>query len=290
MTTASASSLEHLLERWKREAESGVCDTGRYRSSYHVWGAGPPLVFLHGMADRSISFAPLMAVLSDEFRCIAYDLPTGQEDGARLSRYTHSDLTQDLFVLLDHLKLRQSYVFGASFGATIALAAAHARPDRVPRLALREGFAHRRLAKTEILAAGLSRHLRIPLRHLPGHEAIMRRMLPDGFPSRAPEVWHFLVSNTGDIPLSAVACRALLVHELDLRPILGDVHQPVLLLGGDREPLLSVGNEEDQLDALPNAGRTPLEDCGRFAHLTHPEAVASVIRRFLTPSCSSCPL
>jgi pimeloyl-ACP methyl ester carboxylesterase len=205
MSTASASSLGQVLERWQREAEHGVCDTGRYRCSYSVWGAGPPLTFLHGMADRSLSFAPLIALLADEFRCLAYDLPAGKEDEARLSRYTHSDLTQDLFALLDHLKLRQSYVFGSSFGSTIALAAAHAQPDRIPRLALHKGFAHQKLATTEVLSAALSRFLRIPLRKLPGREAVMLRLLPDGLSSRAPELWDFLVRNTGEIPLSAVA-------------------------------------------------------------------------------------
>src|SRR5207245_6866652 len=81
--------LAEALERFEKEAVRGTCDTGRYRCSYSTWGEGPPLVFLHGLADSSQAFVMPMALLSRFFRCISYDLPTGRDDGARLSRYTH---------------------------------------------------------------------------------------------------------------------------------------------------------------------------------------------------------
>ena len=57
------------------------------------------------------------------FRCIAYDLPSGREDGACLKRYTHADLVNDLWSVLDHLDVKQSYLYAAGFGSTVALAA-----------------------------------------------------------------------------------------------------------------------------------------------------------------------
>src|SRR4051794_10505604 len=89
-------SLAEAQERFQREAVQGICDTGRYRARYYVWGNGPPLVFLHGFADSSQSFVLPIAHLSRWFRCIAYDFPTGADDGARLARYTHTDLIEDL--------------------------------------------------------------------------------------------------------------------------------------------------------------------------------------------------
>ena len=125
--------LEEALERFGREAVRGTCDTGRYRMPYYSWGEGPPLVFIHGASDSSRAFLLPIARLSAHFRCVAYDLPAGKADGARLPGYTHADLVRDFWALLDHLGLRQSYVFGSSFGSTVALAALHERPQRLPR-------------------------------------------------------------------------------------------------------------------------------------------------------------
>src|SRR5689334_12136167 len=46
-----------------REARRGVCDTGRYRMPYFVGGGGPPVVYIHGLADQPKAFVPVMAPL-----------------------------------------------------------------------------------------------------------------------------------------------------------------------------------------------------------------------------------
>ena len=99
--------LHDALRRFETEAVRGVCDAGRYRMPYFVWGEGPPLVFIHGVMDSSRAWIMAASRLSAHFRCIAYDLPTGRDDRARLGRVTHADLVQDLWALLDHLKLAQ---------------------------------------------------------------------------------------------------------------------------------------------------------------------------------------
>src|SRR6516162_569228 len=119
-------SLQAILDRFARAAHQGVCDTGRYRCPYFVWGHGPPLLCIPGLADDACSFVQLSYRLSDHFQCIAYDLPAGGRDGACLSRYSQPDLAADVFALLDHLQVRQSCLFGSSFGSTVALAAMHA--------------------------------------------------------------------------------------------------------------------------------------------------------------------
>src|SRR5258708_29503626 len=84
--------LAEAQARFQREVVRGACDTGRYRCPYYVWGSGPPLVMIPGLADDSLSFILVSALLAPHFRCIAYDLPTGSGDGAKLRRITHTDL------------------------------------------------------------------------------------------------------------------------------------------------------------------------------------------------------
>lgn len=283
---ASCSSFLNLAEavqRFQREAHCGVCHTGRYGCAYYTWGSGPPLLLIPGLSDDARSFVLLCALLSKHFRCIAYDLPTGASDGARLSRYGHADLVTDAFTLLDHVGARQSYVFGASFGSTIALAALRAQPQRLPRAVLQGGFARRPLAPAEVLLANLARYWSGPMRALPFYIATMSLPHYGPFRSRSADIWEYFLNRWGSPPMAAVARRALLLHRIDLRPMLPAIRQPVLLACGDRDPLVSPECEEVLLRGLPNARRVELANCGHNPQFTHPEVLADIVRQFLTP-------
>jgi pimeloyl-ACP methyl ester carboxylesterase len=285
--------LADALRRFDNEATHGVCDTGRYRCAYHVWGAGPSLVFVHGLTDSARSFVLPMARLAARFRCVAYDLPTGRGDGARLGRLTHKFLVEDLLTLLDHLGLRQSYLYGSSFGSTVALAALHREPRRFPRAVLQGGFARRPLAPAELLLARLARYWPWPLRALPLREELLIGADRGPFQSCAPEVWRFYLANSGALPMKAVAYRALMLNGVDLRSILPAIRQPVLMVCGDCDPAVNRACEDVLLGGLPNVRRVEVESCGHFPYFTHPDVLAELVRQFLTPpaadGASACP-
>lgn len=282
--------LEAALRRFEQEAVHGICPTGRYRCSYFTWGSGPPLVFIHGLGDLAASYVPVISLLARDFRCIAYEQPVGRGDGAMLRGYRHADLVKDLFALLDHLDLRQSYVLGSSFGSTIALAAMKAQPARIPRAILAGGFAQRLLSPAERWLAQLARFLPGSMRSLPLREHLIRPCLGPGGMSR-PEYFQFLMRNTGSPPITAIARRALLLRMLDLRSLLPEIRQPVLLVCGEYDAVVDRRCEEVLLQGLPHCARAELQDCGHLAHYTHPEAVAALVRQFLTPPPATiCPM
>jgi pimeloyl-ACP methyl ester carboxylesterase len=225
----------------------------------------------------------VISLLAKGFQCIGYEQPTGRGDAAHLGRYTHSDLVQDLFALLDHLGLRQSYVFGSSFGSTIALAAMRAGPGRIPRTVLAGGFAQRLLAPAERLLARLARLLPGSFRSFPFRELIGKQALGPLATSR-PEYFEFFLRNTGLPPTTALGQRALLLNRIDLRALLPEIRQPVLLICGEHDAVVRRDCEEVLLRGLPNCARVEVPDCGHMAHYTHPEVVAELVRRFLTPS------
>jgi pimeloyl-ACP methyl ester carboxylesterase len=221
--------------------------------------------------------------LSAHFRCIAYDQPVGGSDGGRLTGYIHQDLVTDLWALLDHLGLAQSYLLASSFGATIALEALRQQPRRLPRAILQGGLAHRPLRRAELWLARLGRLLPGTTAWLPWRRALLRHFNEGLFDDRPPEVWEYFVDCSGRPRITAVAWQALLLHRLDVRPILREVRQPVLLVCGDRDRIVPPRHEEMLLEGLPNAGRVILEGSGHIPSYTHPEAFAEVVRQFLTP-------
>lgn len=275
--------LRDALRRCEKEAVRGICETGRYRCSYYTWGQGPPLLLIPGMADDALSFVQVAALLSDQFRCTAYDLPAGGGDGARLTRYRHADLVADLFALLDHLQAPQSYLLASSFGSTIALVAMHEQPRRLPRAVLQGGFACRRLTGRELFLARVGRYLPGRQQSFPFRSRRLRRVHHRPFIGREPEIWHFMVTRWGLRSFKAMARQALMLHRLDLRRLLPGIRQPVLLVAGDCDPLVSKESEEELLRGLPNAGRVELSGCGHAPIFSHAEVLAEVVRCFLTP-------
>src|SRR5581483_4862900 len=217
--------LAEARDRFEREATRGVCDTGRYRCRYAVWGEGPPLLFVPGLSDRGNVFVMLAALLSRHFRCVLYDLPVGGADRARLHRTTHDGLVADALALLDQMGARQAYLYGASFGSTVVLRLLHDQPARFPRAVLQGGFARRPLARAEWLLARAARHWGGTIGRLPLYRAVQRHAHFGPFAARPAELWNYYLDN--DRPIAAVAAHALLLHRTDLRPALGAIRQPV---------------------------------------------------------------
>jgi pimeloyl-ACP methyl ester carboxylesterase len=278
--------LDDCLRQWDAGAEPGEFDTGRYRCRYVTWGRGPALVFIPGLSTDARSFVLPIARLRRDFRCVAYDLPTGAGDGANLAGYRHDDLRDDLLALLDHLGLDRAYLLGFSFGATVALSALAGRPRRFPRAVLVGGFARRRLAAAEVFLAHWARYWPGRLADAPLVESVLRRNHHAAFAGRPGADWQFFVEHSGRPAWRTFAHRALLLHQTDLRPLLPAVTQPVLLVHGDRDPLVPGAAQDELRRGLPNATRAEIEACGHQPQFTHPEVLAELVRQYLTPAAT----
>jgi pimeloyl-ACP methyl ester carboxylesterase len=280
--------LQDAYVRFREEATTGICDTGRYQCPYYVWGEGPPLLFVHGLADDSLSFLLPISLLSRHFRCIAYDLPAGEGDRARLNRYRHADLVDDLFALLDHLRIQRGFIFGSSFGSTIALAALRQRPRRFERAILQGGFARRRLAPAEVLLCNLARYWPGSMRMLPLRDQALKAAHYPPFAPREPAVWNFYLDRASRNLMSTLARRALILHRVDLRKLLPEIPHTTLLIRGDCDSLVGKECEDTLLHGLPNASRVAFPDCGHLPYFTHPELLAEVTQQFLVQA--ACPV
>ncbi len=273
--------LAAALARFDREAARGVVHTGRYRMRYRSWGDGPPLVIVHGMADRARSFALVMARLAARFRCVAYELPNGLDDDARVARYRHADYVADLVALLDHLGVDRADVLGSSFGSTIALAALAAHPGRFRRAVLQGGFARRPLRPAERALALFARHWPGRMGQLPGRRLVVAALDKPAFADAPRDVYKFFVANHGRAPIAAVARRGLTIHGLDLRPALSTVRAPLLMIGGDRDALVPRVYEAEVEAGVAGARRVEIARCGHYPQYTHPDRMAAETAAFL---------
>lgn len=223
-----------------------------------------------------------MLHLVHRFTCIAYELPNGLTDGSDLKKYTLQLHAADLEELLDHLGLASAIVLGSSFGSTIALTAMATFPARIPRGVLQGGFAHRPLSRAERSLARVARFWPGWFADWPAiHQSVMKWVAQPTWAATPPEVRHFFLENGSRTPIAAAARRSLIIDRTDLRPLLPTIRQPLLLIGGDRDPLAPLACEHEIERAVPNARRLEILGCGHFPQYTHPKVMAEAMREFL---------
>jgi pimeloyl-ACP methyl ester carboxylesterase len=104
--------------------------------AYEYCGAGTPLVLIHGHPLDHTIWEPVVPLLIDDFELILPDLRGfGLSETVR-TRYQLTDMAADIAALQDTLHIQRTAIVGHSMGGYIALAFAHAYPERVCGLGL----------------------------------------------------------------------------------------------------------------------------------------------------------
>lgn len=104
--------------------------------AYRRRGNGPALVLLHGYPLDHTTWEPVLPFLQDGADLILPDLRGFGESSSPQAGYSLGDMAADVVALLDHLKIKQAVIAGHSMGGYIALAFAHAFPERLRGLGL----------------------------------------------------------------------------------------------------------------------------------------------------------
>ena len=120
--------------------ESRYADVNGVRLHYLAAGAGDPVVLLHGYAQNSHMWRPLIAELAKTHLVIAPDLRGFGKSAKPDSGYDKKSMAQDIRALTQSLGLAQVGVAGHDIGLMVAYAYAAQYPAEVSRIALMDAF------------------------------------------------------------------------------------------------------------------------------------------------------
>ena len=120
--------------------QSRFADVNGVRLHYLIAGNGDPVVLLHGYAETSHMWLPLIAKLADKHTVIAPDLRGFGDSAAPPDGYTKAALAQDIHALMESLNYDRIRLVGHDIGLMVAYAYAAQYPKEVDRLVLMEAF------------------------------------------------------------------------------------------------------------------------------------------------------
>lgn len=126
---------------FKAEPEFGANENvGKYASVnginiyYESYGAGEPLLLLHGNSQSIISFKAQIPQLSKKYRVIAVDTRGQGKSGDDGKTYTYDLFAADMNALLDYLHINSAHIVGWSDGGNTGLIMAMKYPAKVKKL------------------------------------------------------------------------------------------------------------------------------------------------------------
>jgi len=120
--------------------QSKFANVNGLRLHYLTAGEGDPVVLLHGYAENSHMWLPLMKELSKTHRVIAPDLRGFGESGKPADGYTKTVMAQDIHGLARGLGLKSIKIVGHDIGLMVAYAYAAQYPSDVNRIVLMDAF------------------------------------------------------------------------------------------------------------------------------------------------------
>jgi pimeloyl-ACP methyl ester carboxylesterase len=110
------------------------------RLHYLIAGQGDPVVVLHGYAETSHMWRPLMAEIATSRSVIAPDLRGTGQSSTPADGYTKAAMAQDIHALVGKLGYGRIRIVGHDIGLMVAYAYAAQYPSEVDRIVLMDAF------------------------------------------------------------------------------------------------------------------------------------------------------
>jgi len=130
--------LEHHKESWLHtEKEREVMPTVPSGDIYfETHGAGTPVMLVPGLGGVGSYWNPNIPAFAQTYQVVIYDhRGPGQSSHSHI-HYTVDQMTDNLLVVMDHLKIEKAHLVGHSTGGAIGQALAAKHPDRLISLVI----------------------------------------------------------------------------------------------------------------------------------------------------------
>jgi len=243
-----------------------------------IGGAGPAVVFSHGLFMDHEMFAPQVEALKSKYRCISWD-ERGHAGTASetLEPFTYYDSADDLAALLAHLGVKRAVLAGMSQGGFLSLRCALTHPEIVRALILIDTQSgqedpaalegHMQLANAWA-ANGLSDEMAAVIEGI---------ILGEGWDGAA--AWKAKWKTISSVNM--LGCMSTLGSRDDVTGKLGQIKVPALVVHGDGDAAIGLDLGRALAKNLADAELVVVPGAGHAANLTHPAVVNPAIARFL---------
>lgn len=259
------------------------------RIGYLDAGVGPSLLWVPGADGVKETWRHQLPYFAGAYRCVAPDMRAGVEEG-----HTFDRLADDLAEVAEALRIEPAVVIGQSLGGSVAIRFATRHPDRVRGLVLcntlaRVSYEHVRLNRAALVPVAMATTRYLPTAIARAAARAWSRWsvwIYDSSPGRENVVDYALWTGPRTVPASVSSRRVALLRGEDLRPELGSIGVPTLVVKG---PLDSYCPPEWALEIaarIAGARYALVPGTGHCSHISMPGGFNRVVREWLDETSS----
>jgi 3-oxoadipate enol-lactonase len=238
----------------------------------------PWLVLSNSLLTNLSMWDDQVAALKSSFRILRYDQRGHGGTQATEGSYSFDLLVADIVALLDMLGIRRAHFCGLSMGGMTALFLAQRHPQRFDRIIACD------CGPASTPASAQQWKERIDVATKDGMAALVEptitRWFPPDFVAGKPPVLDKVRQMIRSTPIAGFTGCAQALSNYDLRPGLGGIEQPTLLIVGTKDA--TVAGIRQIKEAVRGAALVELEGSGHICNLEQPAAFSGAIRDFLT--------
>lgn len=256
-------------------------------NGYRHWlvQAGPrgalPVVFVHGFPLSHAQWRPQLDDLADRYHVGAYDLRGMGRTEVGDGQYTMESYVDDLFTVMDHLKLDRAVVCGLSMGGYVALRGVERDPSRFRGLVLcdtrsgadtNEGKVGRAEAIERLKRDGVAAY---------GDGFLPKILGPTTLGSRPEVVKAVEGLMRGQRVSGLVGALLAMAARTDTTDALHGIEVPTLVIVGEEDTLTPPAQSREMAARIPESDVVVLPGAGHLSNLEAPEAFNETLRAYL---------
>jgi len=268
---------------------------GKLSVAYTDEGTGPEtIIFIHGLGSSLASWQRNIAVLKEDYRCVALDLPGYGKSGKGVLPFSMEFYADVLANLIHYLGLEKAILAGHSMGGQISMVMALKYPEMVKSLVLIDpaGFETFNEGEKKWFRQVMTPEL---IKLTPVQQ--IRANVVSNFYDMPPEAEYMITDRIAlrdakdfDAYCYAVAQNVHAMVDQPVNHLLDKIVQPTLIVFGENDNLIPnpylhpgktkriarIGDEK-----IPYSDLVMIPKCGHFAQFEKPEAVNKAIISFL---------
>jgi pimeloyl-ACP methyl ester carboxylesterase len=246
--------------------------------AYDVTGTGPGLVLVHGTSATREQWLSLTDAVADRFTVVAPDYSGSGGTTDHGGPVTLADLATEVLAAADDAGLTTFHLVGHSLGAVISAYLAATHPERVCSLALHAAWAY--------TDTRMDAEFRFWVELLRQGPDIFARLLP--LMAFGPRYWETtsasdneeLVRQLRDVVTAGADRQTEVNRTVDLRPLLGQITAPTLVLASVHDRLIDASQQQLLLSGIANSRYAEI-DAGHGAPAEDPAGFLTRITDFL---------
>jgi 3-oxoadipate enol-lactonase len=242
--------------------------------------AGRVVVLSSSLGTTMRMWDPQTAALGRDHRLLRYDMRGHGRSPVPEGPYSLADLGGDVIGMLDRHGIERASLCGVSLGGMVSMwLAAHA-PDRVERLVLVSTSARMGPPEAWVERAALVRAQGVGA----VADVVVGRWFTPAYAAAHPAVVAEIRATLAAMPPEGYAACCELIRDMDLRPDLGSIVAPTLVIGAEEDPSTPPEHARVIAAGIPGARLVVLPRGAHLVNIETPGAVTELILGHLDPA------